>query len=186
MRSRLRETPNATLSSWSQQLVAQLKKRDDLWQKPGTVALFGGLRSEPDLISELLPWLHLRGWKTVLFSISGTQLLPVLVQSQSDLKRGYLGVWEPLGQEEIALEQMDMILVPGLAFTEQTGARLGRGGGFYDRLLSRPEVRAELIGVAFHLQLLPVIPVEKHDLHVPEIITERGTQRVVPIAGINA
>jgi 5-formyltetrahydrofolate cyclo-ligase len=62
---------------------------------------------------------------------------------------------------------------------------MGRGGGFYDRLLSHPEIKAKLIGVAFHLQMLPEIPTDKHDIHVQEIVTEKGTQRVVPIAGIN-
>lgn len=186
MRTQFRETPDAELQSWSGQLVAHLQARQDLWETPGVVALFGGLRSEPDLISHFMPWLQSRGWKTVLFTISGTQLLPVIVQNESDLKRGYLGVWEPTGDEVISHSELDLILIPGLAFAEQTGARLGRGGGFYDRLLSRPEVRAQLIGVAFQMQMLPVIPTEEHDIHVQEIVTEMGTQRVVPIAGINA
>lgn len=185
IRSRLRETPETVLHSWSIQLVTHLQSREDLWQKPGIVALFGGLRSEPDLISVFLPWLQALGWKTALFTISGTQLRPVIVQNEEDLKRGYLGVWEPLGDQAIPLGQLDMILVPGLAFDEATGARMGRGGGFYDRLLSHPEIKANLIGVAFHLQMQPDIPTEEHDIHLYEIITEKGTQRVVPIAGIN-
>jgi 5-formyltetrahydrofolate cyclo-ligase len=186
VRARLRETPEVQLQHWSDELVAHLQSRQDLWGKPGVVALFGGLRSEPDLISTLLPWLQAHGWQTALFIISGTELLPVLVQDQSDLKRGYLGVWEPLGHEPIPLQELDVILVPGLAFDEATGARLGRGGGFYDRLLSQTEIRAKLIGVAFHLQMLLEIPTERHDIQAPEIVTEKGTHRVVPIAGIKA
>ncbi|MCX6854582.1 MAG: 5-formyltetrahydrofolate cyclo-ligase [Verrucomicrobia bacterium] len=163
MRTRLRETP-----------------------RPGVVALFGGLRSEPDLISTLLPWLQAQGWKTALFTVSGTELLPVLVQHQGDLKRGYLGVWEPLGRERLPIDELDVILVPGLAFDPSTGARMGRGGGFYDRLLTQPELRAKLIGMAFQLQMTSDIPTEPHDIHVTEIVTEKGTQRVVPIAGIKA
>jgi 5-formyltetrahydrofolate cyclo-ligase len=186
MRTQFRETPDVELQSWSRQIVAHLQARQDLWETPGVVALFGGLRSEPDLISNFMPWLQSRGWKTVLFTISGTQLLPVIVQSTSDLKRGYLGVWEPVGDEVISHSELDLILVPGLAFAESTGARLGRGGGFYDRLLSRPELRAKLIGVAFQMQMMPEIPTEEHDLRVQEVITERGNQRVVPMAGIKA
>lgn len=186
MRSRLRETPEAVLHSWSIQLVTHLQSRKDLWQEPGVVAVFGGLRSEPDLISVFLPWLQTLGWKTTVFTISGAQLLPVIVQNEADLKRGHLGVWEPLGDQTIPLNQLDIILVPGLAFDEATGARMGRGGGFYDRLLSHQEVHARLIGVAFHLQMLPEIPTEEHDIQVQEVVTERGTQRVVPMEGINA
>lgn len=186
MRSRLRETPEEVLNSWSIALVTHLQCRKDLWQEPGVVALFGGLRSEPDLISVFLPWLQTLGWKTALFTISGTHLLPVIVQNEADLKRGHLGVWEPLGDQIIPLNQLDVVLVPGLAFDEATGARLGRGGGFYDRLLCRPEIHAKLVGVAFHRQMLPELPTEEHDIHVREIVTETGTQRVVPIAGIKA
>ena len=186
MRSRLRETPEAALHSWSIQLVTHLQSRKDLWQKPGVIALFGGLRSEPDLISVFLPWLQTLGWKTALFTISGTQLLPVIVQNNSDLIRGHLGVWEPLGNDSLPLRELDVILVPGLAFDASTGARMGRGGGFYDRLLSQPEIRAKLVGVTFQLQVISDIPTEPHDIHLPEIVTEKGTQRVVPIAGINA
>ena len=186
MRSRLRETPEAALHSWSIQLVTHLQSRKDLWQKPGVIALFGGLRSEPDLISVFLPWLQTLGWKTALFTISGTQLLPVIVQNNSDLIRGHLGVWEPLGNDSLPLRELDVILVPGLAFDASTGARMGRGGGFYDRLLSQPEIRAKLVGVTFQLQVISDIPTEPHDIHLPEIVTEKGTQRVVPITGINA
>ncbi len=186
MRSRLRETPDELLQTWSGEVVVELQSRQDLWSKQGVVALFGGLRSEPNLISTLLPWLQAQGWKTALFTVSNTELLPVIVQNEADLKRGHLGVWEPLGDQTIPISQLDMILVPGLAFDETSGARMGRGGGFYDRLLSEPEIDARLIGVAFHLQILPEIPTEQHDIHVHEIITERGTQRVVPSAGINA
>jgi 5-formyltetrahydrofolate cyclo-ligase len=97
----------------------------------------------------------------------------VEVRDEHDLKRGPLGVWEPVGSEVLPLESLDVILVPGLAFAQSIGARLGRGGGFYDRLLSRPEVRAQLIGIAFQMQLLPNIPSEEHDICVPDIVTER-------------
>jgi 5-formyltetrahydrofolate cyclo-ligase len=172
IRARLRAVPDSTLRAWSDQLVTRLQARTDLWETPGMVAVFGGLRSEPDLVTTFIPWLRERGWRVALFAVSGTQLLPVEVQGQQDLKRGTLGVWEPVGEETIPLEELDVILVPGLAFALRDGARLGRGGGFYDRLLSRPEVRARLVGIAFHLQLLPDIPCEEHDVRVPDLVTE--------------
>lgn len=172
MRSLLRAVPESTLAVWSGQLVERLQARKDLWEEPGTVAIFGGLRSEPDLVSAFLPSLRERGWRVVLFAVSGTELLPVEVRNKADLKRGPLGVWEPVGSEVLPLAALDVILVPGLAFAQSNGARLGRGGGFYDRLLSRPEVRARRIGIAFQMQLLPDIPYEAHDIRVPDIVTE--------------
>ena len=145
MRARLRAVPDGTLKAWSAQLVTRLQARTELWGEPGTVAIFGGLRSEPDLVSTFLPWLR---------------------------ERGPLGVWEPAGTAVLPLAELDVILVPGLAFVRKTGARLGRGGGFYDRLLSRPEVRARRVGIVFELQLLPDLPRESHDVCVADIVTE--------------
>ena len=172
MRARLRAVPDATLNAWSAQLVTRLQARTELWGEPGTVAIFGGLRSEPDLVATFLPWLRERGWRVALFAVSGTDLLPVEVRDERDLKRGPLGVWEPAGTAVLPLAELDVILVPGLAFVRETGARLGRGGGFYDRLLSRPEVRARRVGIAFELQLLPDLPRESHDVCVADIVTE--------------
>lgn len=71
---------------------------------------------------------------------------------------------------EIALGQIGAILVPGLAFTE-SGHRLGRGAGFYDRFLD--SVPAALrVGIAFELQIKSQIPTEPHDATVDIILTE--------------
>jgi 5-formyltetrahydrofolate cyclo-ligase len=66
---------------------------------------------------------------------------------------------------------VDLILVPGLAFTVD-GHRLGRGAGFYDRLLERCTSRQHTLGVCFHHRLLPELPTEAHDQRVERVITE--------------
>ena len=96
------------------------------------------------------------------------------VKSLQDLQRGEMNVWEPLGSDVLPLSSLDVILVPALAYALTDGARLGRGGGFYDRLLCRPEVRARLIGIAFQIQLVPEVPAETHDIRVPDLVTELG------------
>lgn len=91
-----------------------------------------------------------------------------------DLQRGQMNVWEPKPQcALITIAALDLILVPGLAFTRD-GARLGRGGGYYDRLLAHPTCRAKRIAVAYDLQLVDHIPLELHDQRVHQIITESG------------
>lgn len=173
MRGRLKMLPDSTLRRWSGQIVSALQKRADLWHTPGTVALFGGLRSEPDLVSTFMPWLHGQGWRTAFFAVQGVELVPVPVESAQGLRRGPLGVWEPAGTVALPLEALDLILVPGLAFGLRDGARLGRGGGYYDRLLARKQTaQARRVGVAFHIQLLPDLPCEAHDIRVPEVVTE--------------
>lgn len=139
-----------------------------------TWALFGGLRNEPDLVTHLLPGLLARGVRVCFFHIEQDALQPRLVRCVDDLKRGAMNVWEP--QEHctpVPVAELDVILVPGLAFT-RAGSRLGRGGGYYDRLLARPECRARRIAVAFEMQIINDIPCEAHDQRVAQIITESG------------
>jgi 5-formyltetrahydrofolate cyclo-ligase len=70
-------------------------------------------------------------------------------------------------------DQVDLFLVPGLAFTA-SGARLGRGGGYYDRLLPCRSPRSTALGLCFALQLFDEIPGEPHDHDVDAVITEHG------------
>lgn len=178
VRERLRATSSEELAAWSQRLIARLQTRDGLWHTAGTVALFGGLRNEPDLITDLLPWLRARGWRTVLFAVEGTALHAYEVTGPQDLRRGPLGVWEPVTdlRHSIPPDELTLVLVPGLAFSRTDGSRLGRGGGFYDRFLAQPDLNARLVGICFETQIFPGIPCEGHDARVQEVLTETDGQ----------
>jgi 5-formyltetrahydrofolate cyclo-ligase len=86
-----------------------------------------------------------------------------------DLTAGQFGIREP-GGDCIAIppNRLDLVLVPGVAF-DAHGRRLGRGKGFYDQLLTT--VRGTTCGVAFDEQIVEVIPVEPHDVHLNCILT---------------
>lgn len=175
IRDRLRDVPGTQLQDWSAGVACRLQEKQGLWESPGLVALFGGLRNEPDLISFFLPWLREQGWRTVLFAIRSTELVPYEVTASADLERGPLGAWEPVARptHEIAPEDLDVILVPALAFAATDGTRLGRGKGYYDRLLGGPGMKARRIGVGFEMQVLPSVPAEPHDSRVHELVTEK-------------
>jgi 5-formyltetrahydrofolate cyclo-ligase len=64
---------------------------------------------------------------------------------------------------------IDLILVPGVAFTHE-GFRVGRGGGYYDRFLAEPQLHARRLGVCFARQLVPSVPLEAHDQRVDRVI----------------
>jgi 5-formyltetrahydrofolate cyclo-ligase len=86
-----------------------------------------------------------------------------------DIVTGKLGVREPAAScAEIPLNQFDLILVPGMAF-DLSGNRLGRGQGFYDRLLENAS--GIKCGVGYDFQLLEKIPAEPHDAKVDFILT---------------
>ncbi len=68
-------------------------------------------------------------------------------------------------------EKIDLILAPGLAFSKDRH-RLGRGGGFIDRLLSGPAASAFKLGICFSFQLLDAVPSETHDVVMDAIATD--------------
>ena len=87
----------------------------------------------------------------------------------SEVARGQFGIREPAAHcAAVALNLLDLILVPGVAFDVQ-GRRLGRGKGFYDQLLAG--LRAVKCGAAFERQLVQEIPVAAHDIHMNCILT---------------
>ncbi len=135
-----------------------------------TVALFAPLPSEPDI--ELL-W-EKSGHRFCYPRVVGPDLEFVAVRHVEELAPA---AWNPLlrepaaGPQIIAPAEIALILVPGLAFTRD-GRRLGRGGGYYDRLLALHRPHAIALGVCFDLQIVPDIPCEPHDQRVDAVLTE--------------
>lgn len=91
----------------------------------------------------------------------------------NQLESVYSGLLEPIEAEtkEVLMKDIDLLIVPGLAFTKD-GYRLGFGGGYYDRYLQK--YKGETISLAFESQIVSQLPVEKHDLPVGKIISAEG------------
>lgn len=88
-----------------------------------------------------------------------------------ELQPGYIGLLEPRPDSPVLPPtELDVILVPGLAFTRD-GERLGKGGGFYDRYLAQGGVKALLLGVAFSCQIVEKIPCGPLDKRVNKVFT---------------
>lgn len=88
----------------------------------------------------------------------------------ADISAGAYGIDEPQGSQTISADMIDMMILPGVAFTSQ-GDRLGRGKGFYDRYTSRKNFHAYCIGVCYKHQVLDKLPTESHDRGVNDVIT---------------
>ncbi|NRD80756.1 5-formyltetrahydrofolate cyclo-ligase [Bacillus sp. BRMEA1] len=86
------------------------------------------------------------------------------------LESVFYGLFEPIPEitEEIAANQIDLLIVPGLAYTKE-GYRLGFGGGYYDRFLGN--FPGHTLSLAFNEQVVQHFPVEKHDIPVSKLIT---------------
>jgi len=142
---------------------------DPAWRAAHTIALFAPTAAEPDV--ELL-WPRAAG-KMLCFPRMREREIDLL--HVTDLRALAASRWqlrEPLYDLAKVIDPgaVDLILVPGLGFTRE-GDRLGRGGGFYDRLLAHPRMRAVKIGVCFDVQLLETLPTEPHDARVDRVIS---------------
>ncbi|MCB1277065.1 MAG: 5-formyltetrahydrofolate cyclo-ligase [Prosthecobacter sp.] len=177
MRERLRALSPAFMTEASRRIAAHILHHleGNVRLNAGChVALFGGLKNEPDLVSHLLPELDAVGAGACFFHIEQHFLQPRQVHAPDDLQRGHMNVWEPRDHcPALDITALDVVLVPGLAFTRD-GVRLGRGGGYYDRLLAHPTFRAQCVAVAFDCQIIDQIPAESHDQRVHQLITESG------------
>ena len=139
------------------------------WEGAGVVAIFAPQEREPDV--ELL-WECASGRKFGYPRIDGEELELFSVLSPSELRPAQWGIREPVGLPEnlIAPREVDIVLVPGVAFT-RGGLRCGRGGGFYDRLLAALPEGVLKIGVCFSEQLVDDLPTEPHDRAVDLVIS---------------
>lgn len=97
----------------------------------------------------------------------------VLVKSVKELRRGHYGILEPVGGKVITDENQEslMVFAPGVAFDIQ-GNRLGRGGGWYDRVLERWGDKVRTIGLAYEFQLVEELAIERWDRKMHHVITE--------------
>jgi 5-formyltetrahydrofolate cyclo-ligase len=148
------------------------------------VAGFVSTRSEIDT-TPLLEELRRRGIDVVLPRVSTGLIPPRLrfhrVERKEDLVFGIYGLLEPgLDCPEVAAHNIDVFIVPGLAF-DRRGARVGYGGGYYDELAAyvkaHPDATAaRFIGFAFDIQLVDTCPAGEWDVPLDRIVTN---ERVV-------
>ena len=141
------------------------------WQRARTVFLYWSMSSELD--TQPMIESALLNQKTVAlprFNPAVGEYEPVQVKNlAADLRPGRLGILEPRAHcPPVEPIQLDFSLVPGLGFA-LNGRRLGRGKGFYDRMLTR--VGGLKCGLAFDEQVVEGIPWEPHDVCVDCLLT---------------
>ncbi|MCA9303228.1 MAG: 5-formyltetrahydrofolate cyclo-ligase [Phycisphaerales bacterium] len=143
-----------------------------------TVLMYAAIPGEVDL-DPLMALLLGRGVRVCVPRVdwaAGT-MVPALVSNlDEDLVAGRYSVRSPGGWcPEIALSEPEMVLVPGLAF-DRSGGRLGRGAGFYDRLLGGG-VGCPVVGVCFAHQIIGRVPREAHDRAMDRVVCEECEMR---------
>jgi len=137
---------------------------------PGGVLAYGAMPEEldPSLVVRML---RESGARVAYPRVCGPGELTLHWAELEDLRPGCCGIGEPpAGCPEVALSEIDLVLVPGVAFDESCH-RLGMGGGFYDRLLAALAQSATTIGLAFDEQIVELVPREEHDVTLDAVVT---------------
>ena len=132
------------------------------------ILLYHSLPDELSSHSVIERWVEL-GKIVYLPVVIGDDLV-VRRYSKEAMQQGEFNIMEPTGND-VDTDLLQLIIVPGVAF-DASGNRLGRGKGYYDRLLSR--TAATCVGVCYNCQLLPHIPAEAHDKVMHYIVTPQG------------
>ena len=170
IRERLALISHAHRMVESAQLCVRMKQLE-VWHKARTVLLYAPLPDEPD-IWPLLADALAEGKHVALpyYNGEGDNYSARLIHdSVKDTHVGKFGIREPRPHcVETPLNQLDLVLVPGVTF-DTGGRRLGRGRGFYDRLLAL--AGGVKCGVAFVEQIVDTIPSEPHDICLDYLLT---------------
>ena len=169
-RGALQKISPVARNAMSAQIRDRLKDQA-IWKNAGTILFFAPLPVEPDI----WPLLEegFAGGKIAALprfdSASNGYVACRVKHPRNDIVPGQFGIREPGANcVELPLNRLDLVLVPGVAFDLQ-GRRLGRGRGFYDRLLA--DVDGIKCGIAFDEQMVEEIPAGPLDIRLNFILT---------------
>ena len=140
-----------------------------------TVMAFWSFGSEVDT-RPLLERLEAAGKRVALPRIDDRELVPVTYAAGDPLSATSFGAMEPVSGVRVAPSDLDVVVVPGVAF-DRDGGRVGYGAGFYDRLLGSVRDDAFAVAVAFGMQVVDRVPTGGTDRRVDAVVTEREVIR---------
>lgn len=142
--------------------------RHPVFQRANTVLLYHSLPDEPDTHALLRAWCRRK--RLLLPVVCGNALALRVYSPETLMTEGAFHISEPAGPDFTDFSAIDLALIPGVAF-DARGRRLGRGGGYYDRLLSHPAFRSVYkVGLCFEFQHYVELPTEPHDIAVDEVV----------------
>ena len=152
--------------------IAERLLRLPEFARANVVMLFAAMADEADTAAIIRAALD--AGKTVLLPKVNAQTREMIacpIVDPADAAPGTYGILEPSNNAAVDASLIEFCLVPARAF-DRTGARLGRGAGYYDRFMASHGFSAVRCGIAFSSQLLDSVPSETHDLPVHVIVTD--------------
>lgn len=146
------------------------------YARAATVMGYVHMRNEVRTRS-FLPDILAQGKRLVVPYCVGDELALFCLHDMDELALGTFGILEPKPElrnredRRIDVTEVDLIMVPGVAF-DHRGGRVGHGKGYYDRLLRQARPDTSLVALAFECQLFPEIPMQPHDVFMDKVVTE--------------
>ncbi len=171
--AKLRSQDNSERITKSEQIKRRLFQ-DKSFKRAESVMFYVGKSYEVDTMSMIEDALGLG--KRVIIPVTRTQeksLIPAEIKDpKAELAKGPFGIYEPKKDrmKTVDLKDIDLIIVPGIAF-DKKGNRIGHGQGYFDRFLKNLPKKIPTIGLAFKLQLVRSVSAFSWDIPVTKIIT---------------
>ncbi len=135
-------------------------EQTQIFKSAKQIICYWSLPDELDTHDFVLEWyLHK---EIYLPRVVGDEVELVLFKGMDQMRTGAFGIQEPVGDSVDIAYGADVIIVPGVAFTSD-GWRMGRGGGYYDRLLPQLQ-NTYKVGVGYSCQMVEKLPIERHDV----------------------
>ncbi|MCH2113989.1 MAG: 5-formyltetrahydrofolate cyclo-ligase [Pirellulales bacterium] len=159
----------------SRQIVSQFMALDE-YAASETIMFYVDVRAEVRTRHNLAGALQSSKRIVVPYCVDG-ELELFHLESMEELSIGMYQILEPradlrpVAAKRIEVSQLDLIMVPGVAF-DARGARTGHGKGYYDKLLQHARLDAPLVALAFDCQMFPELPSAAHDVFMDKIITQ--------------
>lgn len=135
-----------------------------------TAMVFWSFGTEVDTSPLIERWVA-EGKTVALPRIEGSDIVPVTFVPGAPVTRTSFGAMEPAGGRVLDPSELDVVIVPGVAF-DRSCNRIGYGAGYYDRFLPRTRAGVPAIAIGFALQVVPDVPGGAMDRRVDAIVTE--------------
>lgn len=171
-------------------LSGRVESRLRTWIEERHIRRVGGyfaLPGEVD-IDGFLAWCQERAMEVAVpvFDAQERRYRFSFLRAGSRIVRGHYGIREPEPLDWVDAGCLDLVVVPGVAF-DLTGGRLGRGAGYYDRMLGECAASGKVsgdeggtgrksgpcrVGIAFEFQIVPSVPMTQRDVRMEWMVTE--------------
>ncbi|MDR0723888.1 MAG: 5-formyltetrahydrofolate cyclo-ligase [Endomicrobium sp.] len=168
------------LQSYSMEIACRVRELS-VYKKAKTIMLYLSCGSEvsTDFLVNAVFYDEKEVTVATIIDIKNVKMQAVRIFSLSDANQLVCGIRQPKANKDdlVSKESIDLVLVTGIVFSK-CGYRIGYGKGFYDRWLHDVDC-TKVVGLAYDFQVIKEVPVEKHDLPVGCIVTEKRFIKVL-------